>query len=164
MLEQSVMKAIDEQIGMEFRSAYLYLAAAGCMEAAGLRGSAGAMRTQASEELSHGMKLFDFVHQRGGRVTLKALEAPHADLYTPLVALAGALKHEQAVTKSINRLYELAAEKKDHATQVFLQWFVTEQVEEEQTALQHVELFKAAEGQPALLLMLDQRMGTAKPA
>lgn len=164
MLDASVTKAIDDQINMEFKSAYYYLAAAGCLESAGLPGSAMAMRGQASEELTHGLKLFDYVHQRGGRVTLKPVPAPHEDLHTPLAALTIALRHEQEVTRSINRLYELAASKGDHATHVFLQWFVTEQVEEEHTAEQHVELFQAAEGQPAMLLMLDQRMGTPKPA
>lgn len=163
MLEPSVMKAIDDQINMEFKSAYLYLAAAGCLETAGLRGSAGAMRTQAGEELGHGMKFFDFVHERGGRVVLKAIDAPPATIQSPVAAMSGALKHEQEVTRSISKLYELTAAKGDHATNVFLQWFVTEQVEEERTAAQRVEWFKAAEDQPALLLMLDERMG-AKPA
>lgn len=163
MLDSSVMKAIDDQINMEFKSAYLYLAAAGCLETAGLRGSAAAMRTQAGEELGHGMKFFDFVHERGGRVVLKPVDAPPAAFASPQAAMSGALQHEQDVTKSIDRLYELAAAKGDHATNIFLQWFVTEQVEEERAAAQRVEWFKAAENQPALLLMLDERMA-AKPA
>ncbi|MEW6595710.1 MAG: ferritin [Thermodesulfobacteriota bacterium] len=124
-------KALNEQINAEFYSSYLYLAMSAHFETAGLPGCARWMQAQAQEEWFHGMKFYGFVHERGGRVELKAIAAPPAKWTSTLAVFENVLAHEQKVTGRINDLMDLALKEKDHATTIFLQWFVSEQVEEE---------------------------------
>jgi ferritin len=154
MITQKVQDALNEQIRNEFYSAYVYLAMSAHFEEESLLGFGKWMRAQAAEELSHGMRLFDYLNDRGGHVQLQAIDAPPDSFASPLAIFTQALKHEQQVTQMIHRLYQLAAEENDYPTQVALQWFVTEQVEEEKTAGDIIaQLEMIGENRTALLLL-----------
>ncbi|MFQ5657890.1 MAG: ferritin, partial [Candidatus Methylomirabilales bacterium] len=142
MLSQKIQDAINEQIKHEFYSSYLYLSMSAHFESVHLSGFARWMRLQSQEEMSHAMKLFDFVQGREGRVVLKAIDQPPAKFKSPIDVFQQALEHERKVTGMIHKLYDLAAKENDYATQVMLQWFVTEQVEEEKAAGDIVEQLK----------------------
>lgn len=158
-LSQGVQNAINDQIHHEFHSAYVYLSMSAYLEAANFTGFAKWMRMQAGEEVSHAMRLFDYVNDRNGRVQLKALEQPPADFKSVLDTFEQALQHEQKVTGMIHSLYALATKENDYATQVALEWFIREQVEEEATATKVVDRLKIAGNDGAALLMLDNEMG-----
>ena len=159
MLSKGIQEAINDQIHHELHSAYVYLAMSAYLETANFTGFAQWMRMQSKEEVVHAMKLFDYVNDRNGRVTLKALEQPPTDFKSVLGVFEGALAHEQKVTQMIYNLYKLATEENDYATQVQLQWFINEQVEEEATATSVVDRLKIAGNDGAALLILDQQMG-----
>lgn len=159
MLSKKLQDAINDQIKHELYSAYLYLAMSAHFEAVNLPGFARWMRLQSQEETSHAMKLFDFIHERGGRVVLQAIAQPPGEFKSALNVFQQALEHEQKVTEMIHRLYELAGKENDYATQVMLQWFITEQVEEEKTAGDVVEQLKTIGEQPAAVFMLDRQLG-----
>lgn len=163
MLSQGIQDAINDQIHHEFHSAYVYLSMSAYLEAANFIGFAKWMRMQAQEEVKHGMKLFDYVNDRNGRVTLKTLEQPPVQFKSALDVFEHALEHEKKVTGLIHTLYELAKKENDYATQVALQWFINEQVEEESTATKVVDRLKIAGNDGAALLMLDNEMGN-RPA
>ena len=160
MISQGVQDAINEQIKHEFYSAYVYLSMSGYFESANLPGFGNWMKLQAQEEVLHAMKLFEFINDRGGRVLLQPIDGPPTDFKSPLEVFEQALKHEQAVTKLINNLYETAEKAHDFATQVALQWFITEQVEEEKTADLIVEQLKMIGNDRPALLMLDRELGS----
>lgn len=162
MISAGVQDAINDQINHEFFAAYIYLSMSAYFESTNLPGFAAWMRHQATEEITHGMKLFDFINDRGGRVVLKAIDAPPTDFKSPLEVFEQALKHEQKVTGMISALYEKAAAANDFAAQVALQWFITEQVEEEKTADLIVEQLKMIGNDRPALLMLDREMGARK--
>ena len=130
MLSKDIQEAINDQIHHEFHSAYVYLSMSAYFEATSFKGFAHWMRMQAKEEVNHAMRLFDYVNDRNGRVTLKALEQPPANFSAIVETFEQAYAHEQKVTGMIYRLYELATRENDYATQVQLQWFINEQVEE----------------------------------
>ena len=134
MISEKMESAINGQINAEFYSSYLYLAMSSYFESEGLAGFASWMKMQTQEEIFHGMKMYDFVHERGGRVLLGTIEKPQTEWDSPLAAFEQAYLHEQKVTGLINDLVNLALDERDHATHIFLQWFVSEQVEEESTA------------------------------
>ena len=159
MLSKTIQDALNQQIKHEFYSSYLYLSMSAYFEASNLPGFARWMRIQSQEEHEHAMKFFDFVNDRGGSVELQALDQPPGEFQSPLDVFQQALEHERKVTGLINRLYELAVKEGDYATQVRMQWFVTEQVEEEKNAGQIVEQLKMTGGQPAALLLLDNVLG-----
>ncbi|ORJ60265.1 ferritin [Geothermobacter hydrogeniphilus] len=131
MLSDKLQGALNEQMKNEFYSAYLYLAIAGYFESEDLPGIASWMRIQALEELTHGEKFFNFITEAGGRTDLRGFDAPQNGFDSPLAAFQYSLEHERFVTASINKLMDLARDEGNHAAQIFLQWFVTEQVEEE---------------------------------
>lgn len=162
MISKSVSDALNAQINLEFASAYAYLAASAYFEAASLPGCAGWMRRQSQEELGHGLRLFDHLHERGGRAALPAVREPQAEFARPLDAFQMALSHEQLVTAAIHNLYALAGRENDYATQTMLQWFITEQVEEERNVTQVIDGLKRAGDSAAALLMLDQALGARK--
>lgn len=164
MLSQAVQDALNNQINLEFASAYAYLAMSGYFESANLTGFAGWMRTQYQEELAHALRLFDHMHDRGGTAKLEAIAEPKAKFMTTVESFEAALKHEQKVTASIHNLYALAAKENDYATQTMLQWFINEQVEEEKNVGQVVDWLKMSGDSPAALLMLDAKLGGRKPA
>ena len=158
MISRTMQDAINEQIKHEFFSAYLYLAMAAYCEAANLAGFGHWMRIQNQEETAHAIKFFDHVIDRGGRVALQALDQPPSDFKSPLEMMQFALGHERKVTGLIHRLFELAVKENDPPTQVLLQWFITEQVEEEKTASQIVEQLKMIGDQGVALHMLDREL------
>ena len=158
MLSKKMEKAINQQINAELYSSYLYLSMATYFEAISLGGFSNWMRQQAQEELFHAMKMFDFVCERGGRVVLQTIEQPPAKWTTPLNAFENVLSHEQKVTGLINNLVNLALEERDHATNIFLQWFVSEQVEEEASAGTLVDKLKLIGKDANGLFMLDSEL------
>jgi ferritin len=158
-LSARLQEAINNQINSEYYSAYLYLSMAAYCESINLLGFSHWMRVQHQEELSHALKLFDFVNDRGGRVMLKGVEQPPAQFTSPLELMEKTLEHEQHVTSLINRLYELSVEESDYPTQVLMQWFIREQVEEEKMATEIIDQLKLVGGEGTGLLMIDTRMG-----
>jgi ferritin len=155
MLDPALEQALNDQLAREQYSSYLYLAMAAHCDATGFPGFASWMRMQADEEHQHAMRFFDFVNDRGGRVRLQAIAEPPLDFGTPLAVFEASLEHERSITKSIEEIYELG----DRPKQAFLDWFLTEQVEEEKTVSQVVDALRlAAESGPALLL-LDRELG-----
>jgi ferritin len=159
MLSKKLQDAINEQIKNEFYSAYLYLSMAAYFEAQNLRGFAQWMRTKFAEEQGHAMKFFEYVNDRGGRVELREISQPKSEWKGNLDVFEGVLKHEQHVTSLIHKLYELALAEKDYPTQAMLQWFITEQVEEEKTAIEVIEQLKLIDARGTAVLMLDHRLG-----
>lgn len=157
-MNENVQTALNDQIKREFDSAYAYLQAAAYFESINLTGFAHCMRVQSKEEVDHAMKIFDFLLDRGAPVTLQALDKPHAKFDSPLDAFSRALRHEQNVTAHIHEVYGLAGEKKDYPTQVLLQWFITEQVEEEKITSQILEELKLAGDNPSALLLLNSQL------
>ncbi|BER93036.1 ferritin [Thermatribacter velox] len=159
MLSKKLEEALNEQIKNELYSAYLYLAMAAQCEAQNLNGFAHWLKVQAKEEIGHGMKIYDFVNDRGGRVILKAIEQPPVEFGTPLDMFKKVLEHEQKVTSMINQLYELAKQENDYPAQVMLQWFIDEQVEEEKNASYILALLNYTEGKGQGLVLLDRELG-----
>jgi ferritin len=157
-MKKRVEEAFNEQINEEFFSSYVYLAMAAHFEALNWEGFAGWMKHQAQEEMEHAMRLFNHLTRRGGRVVLKAIGEPPLDFGTPLEAFEKALAHEQHITGTITALYELALEVKDYPAQLELQWFIDEQVEEEENTGRVVELLKMAGENKGALLMLDREL------
>ena len=160
MLSNKMEAAINQQINAEMYSSYLYLSMATYFESISLGGFSNWMRQQAQEEMFHGMKMFDFVCERGGRVTLKAIDEPPSEWSSVLDVMENVLAHEQKVTGLINDLVNLALDERDHATNIFLQWFVSEQVEEEDTAGGLVDKLKLIGGDANGLFMLDTELAT----
>ena len=158
-MNDRIQKAFNDQINEELFSSYVYLAMAAHLEAMNLEGFAKWMRLQAQEELVHTMRLFDHINRRGGRVTLKGIGAPPSDFGTPLEVFEKALAHEQHITACINGLYKIALEENDYPAQMELQWFIDEQVEEEENAGRAVEQLKMAGDHKGALLMLDRELG-----
>ena len=152
-------KALNEQVNAEMYSAYLYLSMEAYFKSLNLIGFANCMRVQTQEEMMHAMKIYEFIDERGGRITLKAIDGPQTKWDSPLAAFKAVYEHEQKVTGLINNLVNLAIEEKDHATNTFLQWFVNEQVEEESSADQMVQQLKMMENAPGGMFMLDREMG-----
>lgn len=159
MLNPKMQDAINKQINAELYSSYLYLSMAACFEARNLKGMANWMRIQVSEELQHAVKFSEFLIERGGRVLLAAIDGPKTDWESPLEAFEDAYKHECTISELINSLVDLAVAERDHASNAFLQWFVTEQVEEESAALEVAEKLKLAGNHPGALFMLDKELG-----
>lgn len=153
--------ALNEQIKWELYSSYLYLSMSAWYESTGLKGFANWEYVQAQEEKDHAMKIYKYVVSRGGRVILQPIEAPPSEWASPLDAFRHSLEHEQRVTSMINDLVNLAIEEKDHATHNMLQWFVDEQIEEEDDAGQIVDQLSMIEdgGGSAMLYMFDKELG-----
>jgi ferritin len=166
MLKSEIQDACNRQLNAEFYSAYLYLSMSAHFEAQSLKGMAHWMRIQAQEEAGHAMKFFDFIHERDGRVTLTEIESPKTVWASPLEVFQDAYEHEQKVTAMINDLSSLAAASKDHAAHNFLEWFVAEQVEEEDAARTIVDQLKLVGDDGVGQFILDQQLGqrTAAPA
>jgi ferritin len=150
--------AINEQINKELFSSYLYLSMSAYFEGRNLPGFAHWMRIQQGEEREHAMKFYDFILDNGGTVALKAIEAPKATWGSTLEAFQEAAAHEAMITASINALYELALKEKDYPAQIMLQWFITEQVEEEKNAAEIVAGLKMIEAHETAVLQLDHRL------
>ncbi len=159
MVNKKIEGALNQQLNAELYSSYLYLSMSAYFQSINLPGFANWMRVQTQEELVHAMKFYDFINERGGRVILQGVEAPPAEWSSPLDVFENAYKHEQKVTGLINDLVNLAVGERDHATNIFLQWFVTEQVEEEASADEVVQKLKLVGDDSGGLFMLDGEMG-----
>lgn len=159
MLSEKMEGLLNDQMQREMYSSYLYLAMSAYFESQNLPGFGHWMRLQAQEEQSHAMKFFSYINQRGGRVVLKAIDAPQKAWDSPLAAFAAAYKHEQFVTGHINDLANAAHAERDNATWNMLQWFVNEQVEEEATVQLIVHQLEMIQGAPHGLLMMDRALG-----
>ena len=164
MLNEKMKKALNDQLNAELYSSYLYLSMNAYFKSVNLDGFANWMYYQAQEELGHALKFYDFIIQRGGRVQLQQVEAPPTEWSSPLAVFEATLQHEQKVTGLINDLVEIASNERDHATQIFLQWFVSEQVEEEDNVggvLEQLKLMGEAKGG---LFMIDRELAKRKPS
>ena len=158
MLPDRMEKALNGQVNAELYSSYLYLSMNAYFKSVNLDGFANWMYAQAQEELMHAMKLYDFINQRGGRSLLAAIEAPPDQWDSPLAVFEDTLKHEKKVTGLINGLVDIAMEERDHATQIFLQWFVTEQIEEEESVGNVLEQLKLLGDAKQGLFMMDREL------
>lgn len=163
MMSPKMTDALNQQINEEYYSSYIYLAMAAYLEDMDLEGMAHWMRMQAQEEYLHGMKIFDYMIERGARVELKAVVAPPKEWNSPLAAFEGALEHEQYMTANINTLADLAISERDHATNNVLQWYVTEQVEEEANVDSIVKKLKMMGEGGHGLFMMDRELAS-RPA
>jgi ferritin len=159
MLSKTIQDAINDQIGKELYSGYVYLSMSAYFQSINLPGCANWMRIQYQEEVSHALKLFDYVHERGGHVTLQAIPQPKSEFKSPLDVFEQALGHERDVTAMINKLYALTQKENDYPTTIELQWFVTEQVEEEKHAGEICEQLRMVGDNKVALLMLDRQLG-----
>ncbi len=159
MLSPAIQEALNKQINHEFYSSYFYLSVSAYFESLNLQGFAHWMRLQSQEEQAHGMRLFDYLHDRNGHGTLEAIAQPPGEFQSPVDAFQQALQHEDHVTGTINRFYELAVQEKDYAMQVELQWFISEQVEEEKQARQILDQLKMIGDQGTALYLLDKELG-----
>lgn len=163
MLNEKVQDALNAQINMELSAYYTYLSMAAHFQAETLTGFAAWVYHHAQEEMVHAMKIYDYVNDRRGRVKLTALAAPPSEWKTVLAVFEDALKHEEKVTASINRLVELALEEGDHATHSFLKWFVDEQVEEEAVVDAAIQDLKRIGDFGPGIFILDRELGGGQP-
>ena len=156
MINKKMVQALNGQLNAEYYSSYLYLSMAAFFAQMDLPGFANWMRVQVQEEEFHALKLYDYIIERGGKVVLQAIQAPPHDWNTPLEVFQATLAHEQKVTGLINNLVYLARDEKDNATEIFLQWYVQEQVEEEDNVGAVLGQLKLVKDSPQALFMLDK--------
>jgi ferritin len=158
-MKDTMKKALEEQMNKEFFSAYLYLHLSNCLNEQGLDGFSHWMRVQAKEELGHATRILDYLLERGEGVALAKIDAPLPACPTAKAAFDEAYAHEQFITRSINEVMDLALKEGDHATAVFLQWFVTEQVEEEDSTSAVVRKLEMIGDNKGLLFSLNKELG-----
>ncbi len=160
MLSENMESMLNDQVKWELYSSSLYLSMSSYCNDVGLSGFAHWMRLQAQEELVHAMKIYDHIIERGGRAIMQQIDAPPAEWDGPLDVFTKVHEHEQHVTSLINALADAAQDERDHASVIFLQWFITEQVEEEATASDLVAKLRMVNGQGQGMLMLDKELST----
>ena len=158
MLSDKMQEALNGQLNAELYSSYLYLSMHAYFKRINLDGFANWMYFQAQEELTHAMKFYDFINQRSGKVRLQQVEAPPWEWDSPLAVFEATLEHEKKVTGRINALVDLALSEHDHATNIFLQWFVSEQVEEEESVAGVLEQLKLMGDAKGGLFMIDREL------
>ena len=161
-MNKKLLDEMNVQINKEIYSGYLYLSMAAHFEGENLPGFANWMTIQAKEELEHAMKFFEFLHEVGVKVVLDTIDKPDSDFGNPQKVFKQVLEHEQYVTSRIHLLYKLAVETNEYPTQVFLQWFINEQVEEEKNATEILENLKLAGESGNALLMMDRALAQRK--
>ena len=159
MLSQKMEENLNKQINAEMYSAYLYLAMSSYFEEQNLPGFANWLYIQAQEEMTHAMKIYRYINDRGGKVALYPIDGPPDSWENPIQVAEEVFAHEQKVTEMIYKLVNMAKEEKDHSTDNMLQWFVSEQVEEEKNADELVRQLKIVNGEGQGLLMLDRELG-----
>lgn len=160
MINKRMQDAINEQIKFEIYSANLYLSMSAYIEGKNLKGIAHWLRVQYEEETFHALKLYDYLKNREGQVIIQSIDAPPSEFGTPLETFQKVLEHEQHVTAGINKLYKIAIEENDFAAQIFLQWFVNEQMEEEASASEVIGKMKLIGDRGVDLLYLDTELAT----
>ena len=158
MLSKAIQDAINDQINKELYSSYLYLAMSTYYAESNFSGFASWMKVQSTEEYGHAMKFYGYVIERNGHVELETIEKPGAKFKSPADVFKQVLEHEQKVTAMINKLYELAIKEKDYPTQIMLEWFITEQLEEEKNAGDILEQLKMVGDSPVSLIMMDRQL------
>ena len=158
MISEKMVNALNEQINKEIYSAYLYMSMSAYSTFIGMKGFANWFMVQYQEEMMHAMKIYDYVNDQGAQVKLMAISQPPTDFESSLDMFEKTLDHEKFVTKSINGLVDLAIEEKDHATNIFLQWFVTEQIEEEGNDNDIIAKLKLVGSEGNGLFMLDKEL------
>ncbi len=158
-ISDKMQAAMNQQMRREFSAYYLYLAMSAWFAFRNFDGFAAWMRAQAGEEAAHAMRFFDYVNDRGGEITLLALDQPKASWKGVLSVFEAARAHEVGVSTGIHKLYALALAEKDYASQAMLQWFITEQVEEEKTSTHIVETLRIIGDSASGLLMYDRELG-----
>ena len=159
MIHKSIEDALNTQINLEQYSSQLYVAMSAHCDSKSFRGFGHWLRVQAQEETAHAMKLVTFVLDRGGQLELKPLPAPPKDFGTIIQVFEKILEHEKSITTSINALFELSRQQKDYASEITLQWYVTEQVEEEANVGQILEQLRAVGEKGGGIWYLDSKMG-----
>ena len=163
MLTKKMHQALNDQIHHELESAYIYLAMSAYFESGNFPGFAHWMKMQFEEEMEHAFRFYEFIHSRGGQVKLLAIAEPPDEYESPLAAFENALGHEQKITNDIHNLYSLATEEKDYPSLSFLQWFIDEQVEEEEHVGGVVEDIRRVQNSDHGLLMLDRELSQRQP-
>ena len=158
MLSKAIQDAINDQINKELYSSYLYLAMSTYYAESNFSGFASWMKVQSTEEYGHAMKFYGYVIERNGHVELETIEKPSAKFKSPADVFKQVLEHEQKVTAMINKLYELAIKEKDYPTQIMLEWFITEQLEEEKSAGDILDQLKMVGDSPVSLIMMDRQL------
>ncbi len=164
MISKKMLDALNKQFNEEMASFYIYLAMAGHFETVNLKGFASWMMTQVQEEMSHSMKFYNYTLERGGEVQFPPIKEAKSKWNSPLELFEDALNHERFITKCINERMDIAIEEKDHAARNFLNWFVDEQVEEEDTFTEVVDKLKMIGDHNPMLLMLDKELGQRRAA
>lgn len=166
MMSKSMEEALNGQINDEIGAFYLYLSMSAHFESESLTGFASWMRAQADEEMTHAMKIYDFIHECDGRVRLQRVDAPPSEWKSSKAAMVATLEHEKKISRLIDKLVDLAIEESDHATHAFLQWFVSEQVEEVAAVNDIVRKLELVEGAPGGMFLLDREMSerASRPA
>lgn len=162
MIKNNLLEAINEQIVAEMFSSNLYLSMAAYFQTINLNGFANWMRIQAQEEMTHALKFFDYILQRNSQPKIGAIESPQVHWDSPLACFQDAYLHEQKITQQISNLADLALKEADHATWIMLQWFITEQVEEEATSNEIVDRLTLAGDSKGGLFMLDNELKQRK--
>ena len=158
-IKEKIQDALCKQINAELYASYIYLSMSAYFESMNLSGFANWMRAQTREENEHAMKIYDYVFERGGDVSLSAIDKPPSEFKSPLGAFEAAYEHEKKVTGMINDLVDLASKEGDKATESMLKWFIDEQVEEEDQTLKIVETLKQIGDSSMGLIMLDRELG-----
>ena len=159
MISRTMQDALNAQVNLEQYSAQLYLAMSAHCDGRSFKGFAHWLRVQASEETAHALKLIDFLLDRGGKLELRAIGVPPSEFGGVIQVLEQTLEHEKGITARINALFELARGEKDYASEIALQWYVNEQVEEESNVGQIVDHLRAVGDQGGGIWYLDSRMG-----
>ena len=158
-MKKEMETAINQQVNAELYSSYLYLAMESYFQSISLTGFAAWMRAQVQEEMFHGIKMYNYIHERGGKAKLEAIAKPEENWESPLMAFEHILAHEQHVTGLINNLIDVALDVRDHAAKAFLDWFITEQVEEESSVSQIVDRLRLIGNNSSGLFLLDTELG-----
>jgi len=164
MLSGKLEKALNKQLNFELSSAYTYASMAAYFEHRNLNGYAHWMKLQAEEELLHAQKIYAYIHDVGGRVELDTIPKPPGDFKSPVQVFEEVLEHERAVTKAIYKIMDLAKDESHHATTAFLQWFVTEQVEEEKVADDILQRVKLVANSPEGMFLMDRELAQRQKA
>ncbi|MFC2091994.1 ferritin [Elusimicrobiota bacterium] len=159
VINEKILDSINKQINAELYSAYIYLSMSAYFDSINLVGFAGWMKAQAKEEVSHAMKFYDYMVKQGARILMDTIEKPQAEWSSPLDVFEYTYNHEQKVTGLINSMVELASSQQDTETVKFLNWYVDEQVEEEESASKIVAKIKAAGDDREALMLLDRELG-----
>jgi len=158
MLSKKMEEALNQQLNAELYSAYLYLSMAAWFEGKNLPGFGHWLKVQTQEETVHGLKFYNHLAARAGVIKLRPIQGPETEWTSPVAAFEAVYKHEQKVTALINDLVEIALSEKDHAAKILLDWFVNEQVEEEDSAREALQKLEMAGDNPSALFALDQEM------